>query len=108
MSFPPGPKYRWRKTKNMGMTVICLLSVLVAIAPLFFIFFYTLSQGLSAINLDFFLQMPKPVGEPGGGMANAIAGTAILLGIGCLISLPFGILTGVYLAEYGNNPFGIT
>jgi phosphate transport system permease protein len=79
---------------------------LFAVAPLFLIFFYTLFQGVSALNLDFFLQMPKPVGETGGGMANALVGTGILIGLGALFGLPIGILSGVYLAEYGNNPFG--
>ena len=90
MKLSSSSTHYWRKSKNISMTLICLLSVILAVAPLFLIFFYTLSQGLSAINLDFFIQMPKPVGEAGGGMANAIAGTLILLGIGCLISLPSG------------------
>jgi phosphate transport system permease protein len=87
------------------MTSLSILSGMVVILPLVLIFFYTLSQGISALNLDFFTQMPKPVGETGGGMANALAGTAILIGLGSLIGLPVGIFSGIYLAEYGNNPF---
>jgi len=99
-------KYVWRKIRNSTMFSLSLASVLLAIAPLFLITFYTLSRGIAAINLDFFTQMPKPVGEPGGGMANAIAGTGILIGLGCLFGLPVGILSGIYLAEYGENSFG--
>jgi len=98
--------YFWRKIKSTLITSLSVLSVLLSIIPLFLIFFYTLAQGLSAINIDFFIHMPKPVGETGGGMANAIAGTAILLGLGCAFGLPISIFTGIYLAEYGNNTFG--
>jgi phosphate transport system permease protein len=87
-----------------GFSVACLL---LTIAPLVLIISYTLIQGIGSLNLDFFIRMPKPVGEPGGGMANAIAGTAILIGLGSIIGLPVGILAGLYLAEYGNNPFGM-
>ena len=88
------------------MASLSILSSVVVIAPLFFILFYTLSRGISALNLDFFTQMPKPVGESGGGMANALVGTGILIGLGSLLGLPVGILSGIYLAEYGNNFFG--
>jgi phosphate transport system permease protein len=98
--------YRWRKIKGSVMLTLAVGCVLVAIVPLFMIFFYTLSKGIGAINIDFFLQMPKPVGEAGGGMANAIVGTLILIGLGAVIGLPIGIMTGIYLAEYGNNVFG--
>jgi phosphate transport system permease protein len=101
-------KHRWRKSKNTIMTSLSILSVLIAVIPLFLIFFYTLAQGISALNIDFFIHMPKPVGETGGGMANALMGTAILIGLGCLFGLPISILAGIYLAEYGNNAFGQT
>jgi len=100
--------YRWRKAKSGFMISFSVLCVLLALAPLFIIFFYTLFQGISALNLAFFTQMPKPVGEPGGGMANALVGTAILIGLGGLFGLPIGILSGIYLAEYGHNAFGGT
>jgi len=99
-------KYTWRNTKNNIMTSLSILSVVVAVIPLFLIFFYTLAQGISALNIDFFIHMPKPVGETGGGMANALMGTAILIGLGCLFGLPISIFAGVYLAEFGNNTFG--
>jgi phosphate transport system permease protein len=98
---------RWRKGKNFVMLSLCVLSAAVALVPLVMITYYTLLKGFGTINVDFFIQMPKPVGETGGGMANAIAGSGILLGLGGLIGLPVGILAGIYLAEYGNNPFGV-
>jgi phosphate transport system permease protein len=61
---------------------------------------------MEALTVDFFTELPKPVGEPGGGLANAIVGTLILVGLGSVIGLPIGILSGVYLSEYGNNLFG--
>jgi phosphate transport system permease protein len=100
--------YRWRKIKSWLATSFSVACVLLAVAPLFMIFFYTLFQGISALNLDFFTQMPKPVGEAGGGMANALVGTGILIGLGSMFGLPIGILAGIYLAEYGNNPFAST
>ncbi|OGU67305.1 MAG: phosphate ABC transporter, permease protein PstA, partial [Ignavibacteria bacterium RIFCSPHIGHO2_02_FULL_56_12] len=87
------------------MYALCGVSVIVALVPLVMIFYHTVSMGGSAINLDFFTQLPKPVGETGGGLANAIVGTMILVGLGSLIGLPVGVLGGIYLAEYGNNPF---
>jgi phosphate transport system permease protein len=98
----------WRKTKSAAMTVFAALCVLVAVAPLVLIFSYTLVQGLGALNLDFFINMPKPVGEAGGGMANALVGTGILLALGALFGLPIGVMAGIYLAEYGNNRFAAT
>lgn len=97
--------YRWRKAKSGVMTSLALLCVVVAVLPLVLIFSYTVAQGLGAINIDFFIHMPRPVGESGGGMANALVGTLILIGLGSLGGLPVGILAGIYLAEYGNNPF---
>ncbi len=98
--------YRWRKFKDKAMAALALLCVLVAVVPLFMIFFYTVGQGIGAINIDFFIQMPKPVGESGGGMANALVGTLILIALGSLIGVPVGVFAGIYLAEHGNNPFG--
>ena len=94
-----------RKAKNALMLGLSFASALAALIPLLLIFFYTISKGAGYVNLDFFFEMPKPVGEPGGGMANAIVGTLILIGTGSVIGLPIGISTGVYLAEFGNNKF---
>ena len=100
--------FLWRKAKDRMMNSFALLCLLLAVTPLILIFSYTLIQGLAALNLDFFLQMPKPVGETGGGMANALAGTGILIGLGALFGLPVGIMAGIYLAEYGDNALGKT
>ena len=104
-SFVPSWQYYRRKIVGNTMLTLCYLSAIVAIVPLVLIFFYTINRGASYLNLDFFIQMPKPVGETGGGMANAIVGTLVLIATGSAIGLPVGILTGIYLAEFGNNKF---
>ncbi len=108
MTGHPSAYYRWRKAKSGLMTGFAAACLLLTLLPLLLIFSYTLLQGMSALNLDFFIKMPKPVGESGGGMANAIVGTGILIGLGSLAGLPVGILAGLYLAEEGNNLFGGT
>jgi phosphate transport system permease protein len=95
-----------RKTVNAVMLSLSLLAAIITIIPLIFIFYYTISKGIAYLNLDFFIHMPKPVGESGGGMANAIVGTLILIGIGGAIGIPVGIMSGTYLSEFGNNKFG--
>ncbi len=97
--------YRWRKIKSRIMTTLCFLSIIIALIPLFLILFYTLSKGINAINWDFFTQMPKPAGESGGGMANALVGTGILVALGSAIGLPVGIFSGIYLSESGKGWF---
>lgn len=91
--------YRMRKFKSLAMTVISILCAAAVIVPLFIILFYTIKQGLSSINWAFFTEMPRPAGEAGGGMANALMGTAILIGLGSLIGIPVGIFSGIYLSE---------
>ncbi len=81
------------------MAVLTAAAAGAVILPLVLIFAFLLWQGAAAINVDFFTHLPKPVGEVGGGMANAIIGTLILLGLASLLGLPIGILGGVYLAE---------
>ncbi|MFA6455632.1 MAG: phosphate ABC transporter permease PstA [Bacteroidota bacterium] len=100
--------FQYRKVKNVVMYGLCVASALIALVPLLLIFYHTISLGMEALNVDFFTQLPKPVGEPGGGLANAIVGTLILVGLGSIIGLPIGVLTGVYLSEFGNNTFGTT
>ena len=98
--------YYKRKLTSSIMMSLTFVAALAAIIPLVFIFYYTISKGVTYLNLDFFIAMPKPVGEPGGGMANAIVGTLILIGIGGTIGIPVGVMTGTYLSEFGNNKFG--
>jgi phosphate transport system permease protein len=97
-----------KKVVNIIMMSLTFIASLLAIIPLIFIFYYTISKGITYLNLDFFINMPTPVGETGGGMANAIVGTLILIGIGGLIGIPVGLMTGTYLSEFGNNKFGST
>ncbi len=95
-----------RKAVNWIMLGLTLVSTALAIGFLFSVLGWVLIQGGSALNLDFFTQLPKPVGEPGGGMGNAILGTLILLGLASLIGIPIGLGAGIYLAEYGNGRLG--
>jgi len=98
-------RLRRRKFVNALMLSLCVVSALITIIPLIYIFFYTTGAGLSSLNLDFFTELPKPVGEEGGGMANAIVGTLILIGIGSVIGIPIGIMSGIYVAEYSKQLF---
>jgi phosphate transport system permease protein len=95
----------WRKLLSSLFVGFCGLSVLVALVPLAFILFYVINEGVSSLNVDFFTKMPKPVGETGGGMANAIVGTLIVTGLGSLFAVPIGILSGVYMSEYAGTRF---
>src|SRR5690242_8406546 len=83
-----------------GLTGLCTLAT---ISSLFFILGYLVWHGIRSIDLDFFTQLPKPPGEVGGGMANAIAGSAEIIFFAILIGLPVGLLAGVYLSEYGGQ-----
>jgi phosphate transport system permease protein len=98
--------YYKKKATSIVMLTLTLLAAVVAIFPLAFIFYYTISKGITYLNINFFIAMPKPVGEAGGGMANAITGTLILIGLGGVIGIPVGLMTGIYLSESGNNKFG--
>ncbi|HEU4401189.1 MAG TPA: phosphate ABC transporter permease PstA [Candidatus Polarisedimenticolia bacterium] len=89
-----------RRVVSGAVVSLCAASVVLALIPLGLILFFTLRQGLPALNLAFFTRMPKPVGEAGGGMANAIAGTAILVGLAAGFAVPIGIVAGIHLAEY--------
>jgi phosphate transport system permease protein len=88
-----------RRGVSILMVTLTCLAAAVAVVPLVVILAYLLKQGASALSLDFFTSMPKPVGETGGGMANAIVGTLILIGIASTVGLPVGIGAGLYLAE---------
>lgn len=96
---------RRRKIYSGIFETLCALAVVVALIPLAMILFYVIKEGFGALNLDFFLHMPKPVGESGGGMANAIAGTLILIGIAAAFAVPVGCLCGIHLSEYPGTKF---
>ncbi|MGA8223443.1 MAG: phosphate ABC transporter permease PstA [Candidatus Acidiferrales bacterium] len=95
----------WRKSLNLVMLTVTGLAVLSVVLVLFFILGYLVWNGGRDINWDFFTKLPKPVGEVGGGMANAIVGSAKLLLLASLFGLPIGFLGGVYLAEFGGKTF---
>lgn len=92
-----------RRLLSQAVVAFCAASVVLALIPLGFILFFVLSKGLPALNLAFFTELPKPVGEAGGGMANAMVGTLMLLGMASLIGVPLGITAGVYLSEYRSS-----
>ena len=92
-----------RRLLSNLFVVSCGLSVLIALVPLAMILFFVVSQGVQALNLEFFTAMPKPVGEPGGGMLNAFVGTLILIGLAALLAIPVGVISGVYMSEYAGT-----
>jgi phosphate transport system permease protein len=93
----------WRKSVNIIMLSLTGLCALVAVSVLFFILGYLVYHGGRDVNWDFFTKLPKPVGETGGGMANAIVGSGKLLFLAALFGIPVGLLGGVYLAEFGGH-----
>lgn len=95
-----------RRLVNTAVQIATVICTALVLAPLVLIFSYLLAKGFSSLSWDFFTQLPKPVGESGGGMANAIVGTLILIGIACALGLPVGVLSGVYLVEYGHTRLG--
>jgi phosphate transport system permease protein len=95
-----------RRITDHLMTGVAVVTVLLVLVPLIAIFGYLLYRGLGSINWAFLTQTPKPVGEPGGGMANAIVGSGFILGIASLIGVPLGVGAGIYLAEFGRNRLG--
>jgi phosphate transport system permease protein len=95
----------WRKGLNYVMLTLTGVAALGVVSVLFFILGYLIWNGGKSLSLNFFTQLPKPVGEAGGGMANAIVGSLKLLMLAALMGLPVGLLTGVYLAEFGGKTF---
>ena len=95
----------WRKSLNIVMLTLTGVAALSVVAVLFLILGYLIWHGGTSLSLNFFTQLPKPVGETGGGMANAIVGSLKLLLLAALIGLPVGLMAGVYLAEFGGQTF---
>jgi phosphate transport system permease protein len=95
-----------RRLTDHVMTGVAILTVGLVLAPLVAIFGYLLYKGIGSVDRAFLTQLPKPVGEVGGGMANAIVGSVFILAIASVIGVPFGIGAGIYLAEFGRNRFG--
>jgi phosphate transport system permease protein len=95
-----------RRVIDHVMTGAAVLTVVLVLAPLFAIFAYLIYRGVGSINWAFLTQTPRPVGEAGGGMANAIVGSAFILALASVLGVPIGVGAGVYLAEFGTNRFG--
>jgi phosphate transport system permease protein len=95
-----------RRITDHVMTGVAVLTVVLVLVPLFAIFAYLVYRGVGSINWAFLTQTPKPVGEAGGGMANAIVGSVFILALASLIGVPLGVGAGIYLAEYGRNRLG--
>ena len=93
----------FRKLLSSLFVGFCALSVILALMPLAFILFFVVKEGIQALDLNFFIHMPAPVGEVGGGMANAIVGTVMLTALGSCMAVPVGILSGVYMSEYAGT-----
>ena len=92
-----------RKALSAMVMAFCGASVLLALVPLGFVLFFVVSQGMRSINLAFFTHLPLPVGEPGGGMANAIVGSMIVSGLAAAMAVPVGVMSGIYMAEYAGT-----
>lgn len=96
----------WRRFSNLLAMGSITLAALVVTVPLFVILGTVVRRGAAGLNWAFFTQIPAPIGEPGGGMANAIVGSLMILMFASIIGIPLGIGSGVYLAEYGRNRYG--
>jgi phosphate transport system permease protein len=100
MNFSEETRFKIRKFKNYLMISFCFLSLLIGLVPLISILYEVIIKGISQINLDFLTQEIYPLGQPGGGIGPAIQGTFIVILIACLIGIPIGIFSGIFLAEY--------
>src|SRR5579871_2152579 len=100
--------YRLRKFKSDFMMAVTVGATILTLIPLFLVLGYLLMKGFTSLNFAFFFHMPAPVGEPGGGMANAIVGTLEVVGIACLIGVPIGVGAGLYLASHRADRFANT
>lgn len=94
-----------RRGLSALMISLSVLSVIAALVPVGMILFFVIGKGIGAISLDFFTHMPKPVGETGGGMANAILGSMTMIGMGALFAVPLGVVSGIYLSEFHGTKF---
>jgi phosphate transport system permease protein len=99
----PSVNHRWRKFKDILVQAITCFCAFLVVLPLGLILYYVLKSGIGAVNWDFFTKLPGPVGESGGGMANAIVGTFELLALASLLGVPTALLGGIFLAEYGSS-----
>jgi phosphate transport system permease protein len=94
-----------RKLTNRLMTVLMALSAIICLIPLFLVIYHLLKMGFNSINLNFFIHNPKPMGELGGGMLNAIVGTLMTVGLASVFGIPIGLMGGIFLFEFKQNNF---
>jgi len=92
-----------RRIRSTVVVWLSGLAVVLALLPLAAVLFFVITRGLLSLNLAFFTHLPAPVGEPGGGMANSIIGTLMLIGMGALFAVPIGVISGVYAAEFAGT-----
>lgn len=102
-----GTFYLRRKLTSGIMIGLTGIATLVAVIPLVWILYYVVQEGGRFLSPDFFTQLPTPVGVPGGGIANALIGSALVVGIACLISIPISVIAAFYTAENANTALGI-
>jgi phosphate transport system permease protein len=105
-AFTAPPISLWRRSVNNLVTLAAVSAVVLVLVPLVAVFGYLVYKGIGSINWDFLTKTPMPPGEAGGGMANAIAGSVLILAIGSVVGVPIGIGAGIYLAEFGQNRLG--
>ncbi len=106
--FSGGRRLRRRKALNRAVEALATLAALIAVAVLLLVIGSVLLKGASAINLDFFIHDPAPFGQAGGGIANAIVGTVLLVALASVLALPVGILVGIYTAQFARGPIATT
>jgi len=94
---------QYRKYKSKFMSLLAVFCAILVVTPLVLILIHLLREGFSSLDWNFFTQLPKPPGEVGGGMANAIVGTLELIGLAMALAIPVGLLGGIYLSEYGSE-----
>ncbi|MER3472761.1 MAG: phosphate ABC transporter permease PtsA [Armatimonadota bacterium] len=96
---------RWRRFWNLSTLTLTGICAVAVMAPVFIILAYLIANGIRSVNLEFLTSLPKPPGEPGGGMANAIVGSFYMVGLALILSLPIGVGAGMYLAEFGQSRY---
>jgi len=99
-------RYARRKLLDVIVRSACVAATLIALIPLISVLYYVTRRGRGGLDLAFFTELPKPVGEPGGGLGNALDGTLKLVFLACVLGIPPGVMAGVYLAEFGQTRFG--
>jgi phosphate transport system permease protein len=100
---PSARQHAWRKFLSRAMAGLMFLCAVAVMAPIFLVLYFLIREGASALDWNFLTQLPKPSGEVGGGMVNAIVGTFVLLAMAACIGVPVGVMGGIYLAEYGSE-----